>query len=293
MGMVQEQSLIAAVQQCYRDNQSVPPDFYDLRGLVEATGDVDSLTGVLGKLTDLNLFPSRQNGQALQVKDLLARSWIIDLHRLQELRELVVFLILDSLKNYFSRLRDQSVDETTGARELRCLIVIDEAHNFLPKDHAQVLEKCLRELRGKGVGVWLLTQNPRDLEQEHYREPLKINYTTPGPLRVRLRRGYCRDVGLFSIFRCCFGAPARGTSTPRHSNDVMPRSSCTSRLMLYTRLANPILTAARASPIPRITVILIDFTWCPNTCSTRARILERRLFVCCCHGASSPFCQTR
>src|SRR3989344_1015292 len=176
IGIVQEQSLIAAVQQCYRDNQSVPPDFYDLRGLVEATGDVDSLTGVLGKLTDLNLFPSRQNGQALQVKDLLARSWIIDLHRLQELRELVVFLILDSLKNYFSRLRDQSVDETTGARELRCLIVIDEAHNFLPKDHAQVLEKCLRELRGKGVGVWLLTQNPRDLEQEHYNYAAEVNF---------------------------------------------------------------------------------------------------------------------
>lgn len=68
------------------------------------------------------------------------------------------------------------MDEGTGARELRCLLVIDEAHNFLPKDNAQVLEKCLRELRGKGVGVWLLTQNPRDLEQEYYNYATEINF---------------------------------------------------------------------------------------------------------------------
>jgi DNA sulfur modification protein DndE len=178
IGTVQEQRLVAAVQQCYRDSQGAPPDFFDLASIVNAAGDVDSLTSVLSKLTDLNLFPSRQVDQPLQVKELLSRSWIIDLHKLQELRELVVFLILDSLKNYFSQLRDQSVDETSGARELRCLIVIDEAHNFLPKDNAQVLEKCLRELRGKGVGVWLLTQNPSDLEQQDYNYSAEVNFHT-------------------------------------------------------------------------------------------------------------------
>ena len=176
IGIVQEQRLIAAVQQCYHDSQGEPPDFFDLRSVVDASGEVDSLTGVLGKLTDLNLFPSRRLDDAMQVQELLANSWIIDLHNLQELRELVVFLVLDSLKNYFSRLRDQSVDETTGARELRCLLAIDEAHNFLPKDNAQVLEKRLREMRGKGVGVWLLSQNPRDLEQTHYNYAAEVNF---------------------------------------------------------------------------------------------------------------------
>jgi DNA sulfur modification protein DndE len=176
IGIVQEQRLITAVQQCYQDNQGESPDFYELRNVVEASGDVDSLTGVLRKLTDLRLFPSRQSRGVLQVNQLLSNAWIIDLHRLQELRELVVFLILDSLRNYFSQLRDQTVDESTGARELRCLIVVDEAHNFLPKDNAQVLEKCLRELRGKGVGIWLLTQNPRDLEQEDYNYATEVNF---------------------------------------------------------------------------------------------------------------------
>lgn len=176
IGIVQEQRLVAAVQQCYQDSQGEPPDFYELRNVVDATGEVDSLTGVLRKLTDLNLFPSRQGHEALQVDQLLANAWIIDLHRLQELRELVVFLLLDSLRNYFSQLRDQAVDKETEARELRCLLIIDEAHNFLPKDNAQVLEKCLRELRGKGVGVWLLTQNPRDLEQEYYNYAAEVNF---------------------------------------------------------------------------------------------------------------------
>src|SRR6266567_2566742 len=143
IGIVQEQRLISAVQQCYHDSQGAPPDFYDLRTVVESNGDVDSL---------------------------------IDLHKLQELRELILFLVVDALKNYFSRLRDQSVDETSGARELRCLLVIDEAHNFLPKDNAQVLEKCLREMRGKGLGVWLLSQNPRDLEQDQYNYATEVNF---------------------------------------------------------------------------------------------------------------------
>jgi DNA sulfur modification protein DndE len=176
IGIVQEQRLVAAVQQCYQDSQGEPPDFYELRNVVDATGDVDSLTGVLRKLTDLGLFPSRQSREVLEVNQLLANAWIIDLHRLQELRELVVFLLLDSLRNYFSQLRDQTVDEKTEARELRCLLVIDEAHNFLPKDNAQVLEKCLRELRGKGVRVWLLTQNPRDLDQEYYNYATEVNF---------------------------------------------------------------------------------------------------------------------
>lgn len=176
IGIVQEQRLIAAVQQCYDESDGEPPDFYDLRAVVDATGEVDSLTGVLAKVTDLRLFPQRGRDQIVDVHELLAKPRIIALHRLQELRELVVFLVLDSLKNYFSRLKDQAVDQTSGARELRSILVIDEAHNFLPRDQAQVLEKCLRELRGKGVGVWLLTQNPRDLEQPHYNYATEVNF---------------------------------------------------------------------------------------------------------------------
>ena len=176
IGIVQEQRLIASVQQCYHDTQGEPPDFHDLRTVVDASGDVDSLTGVLSKLTDLNLFPARQVNQTLQIKELLASSLIIDLHKLQELRELVLFLVVDTLRSYFSRLRDQSVEETSGAKELRCLLVVDEAHNFLPIDNAQVLEKCLRDMRGKGLGVWILSQNPRDLDQDHYNYATEVNF---------------------------------------------------------------------------------------------------------------------
>ncbi len=84
--------------------------------------------------------------------------------------------MLDSLRYHFVQLQDQTVNQITCIKELRCLFVIDEAHNFLPKDNSRVLEKCLRELRGKGVAVWLLTQNPRDLEQPYYNYSSEVNF---------------------------------------------------------------------------------------------------------------------
>jgi DNA sulfur modification protein DndE len=172
IGTVQEQRLIEAVRECYL-REGKPPTFYDIRS--ELGDAIDSLSAVVAKLTDLHLFPS-ESDKVLDINELLTQSWIIDLHGLQELRELVVFLTLDALRYYFGLLRDQGVNTTTGIKELRCILAIDEAHNFLPRDSAQVLEKCLRELRGKGVAVWLLTQNPRDLKQTDYNYATEVNF---------------------------------------------------------------------------------------------------------------------
>jgi DNA sulfur modification protein DndE len=172
IGTVQEQRLIAAVRECYL-REGRPPTFYEIRDELEGT--TDSLTSVLGKLTDLHLFPG-VGDRVLDLDEILRQSWIIDLHRLQELRELVVFLTLDAFRYHFGLLQDQSVNDATGIKELRSVIVIDEAHNFLPRDGAAVLEKCLRELRGKGVAVWLLTQNPKDLKQPDYNYGAEVNF---------------------------------------------------------------------------------------------------------------------
>lgn len=93
---------------------------------------------------------------------------------------------------------------------------------------------------------------------------------------------------MFMLYRSCICPKAVFVWQPaRLGHRQAHRSSCTNRLMLYTRLASPILNAARARPIPRMTVIRIDFTWCSKTCSTRARIAERRLLVWCCQSGNA------
>lgn len=174
IGTVQEQRLINAVKRCYQHGRALPT-FVDIKNEIEQGGQIDSLTSVLGKLTDLNLFPSNQE-EVVPPGQLLGSSWVIALHKLQELRELVVFLALDAFRYHFNLLPDQLVEKSSGLKELRTVFVIDEAHNFLPKDKAQVLEKCLRELRGKGVAMWLLTQNPDDLDQAHYNYAAEVNF---------------------------------------------------------------------------------------------------------------------
>ncbi len=52
-----------------------------------------------------------------------------------------------------------------GVREMRTIIVIDEAHHFLKdKKRNQILERLIREIRSKGASVLLMSQSPDDYD---------------------------------------------------------------------------------------------------------------------------------
>jgi DNA sulfur modification protein DndE len=80
------------------------------------------------------------------------------------LKELVAFLAIERLYREMSQLPDARVDGGRGLREVRCVLVIDEAHNFLPKRNV-FLEKLIREGRSKGFAVFLSSQSPNDFDQ--------------------------------------------------------------------------------------------------------------------------------
>ncbi len=58
---------------------------------------------------------------------------------------------------------------TDGVREMRTIIVIDEAHHFLKdKRRNAILERLIREIRSKGASVFLMSQSPDDYEQQDF-----------------------------------------------------------------------------------------------------------------------------
>ena len=155
-----------------RSNDDLPyPDFetvyQQLKMLYEQEGKSDdTLTEVLRKLTAFHLFPTLQESHGL-VDSLVDETFVVDLHALPALRELVAFCLIEKLYREMKAMPDAPVDSRTNSRQLRTLLIIDEAHNYLPRNNI-FLEKLIREMRSKGLAVVLLSQSPDDFEQKRF-----------------------------------------------------------------------------------------------------------------------------
>ncbi|MBH0175870.1 ATP-binding protein [Fictibacillus sp. 23RED33] len=136
----------------------------------------DVLVELFHKLSIPNIFPSKQSPNLL--RNLANKSIIFDLHNIDShmrIKELVTFLILNKIYTESIRLPDSKIDDKTGMREVRTLVVIDEAHNYLDANN-RILERMLRELRSKGVAVLLLTQGFDDLVQKQFDYSSMLNW---------------------------------------------------------------------------------------------------------------------
>ncbi len=64
---------------------------------------------------------------------------------------------------------DPDSNVADGVREMRTIIVIDEAHHFLKdKKRNAILERLIREIRSKGASVFLMSQSPDDYDQDNF-----------------------------------------------------------------------------------------------------------------------------
>ena len=173
LGTIQAQLLYDAILRGFevRRGENPPfPDFEIIRQEIEYDYTVnnrklDTLTKIMRQLTDFRIFASAR--EANSWANLTDKTVIIDLHGLTVLRELTVCLVLTSLYRELMAMPDSNV--TDGIREMRTIIVIDEAHHFLKdKKRNQILERLIREIRSKGASVFLMSQSPDDYNQDDF-----------------------------------------------------------------------------------------------------------------------------
>lgn len=173
MGSVQSQILYQAILRAFeacRGENPPFPDFYRVRQEVEYSyfndnRKPDTLSEVMRQLTDFQIF-AHANAEELW-QSLTDKTVIIDLHELTVLRELTVCFFLNAMHRELMAMPDSEVID--GARAMRTIIVIDEAHHYLrDKKRNRVLQKLIREIRSKGASVFLLSQSPDDYNQDEF-----------------------------------------------------------------------------------------------------------------------------
>ena len=183
LGTIQAQLLYDAILRGFevRRGENPPfPDFEIIRQEIEYDYSVnnrklDTLTEIMRQLTDFQIFASA--GETDAWANLTDKTVIIDLHGLTVLRELTVCLVLTSLYRELMAMPDSNVAD--GVREMRTIIVIDEAHHFLKdKRRNAILERLIREIRSKGASVFLMSQSPDDFDagEFYFAEMLEFIY---------------------------------------------------------------------------------------------------------------------
>jgi DNA sulfur modification protein DndE len=207
LGPIQSERCLQIITEAYNSFEGDTPDLKDLTRLAEQRyteegWSDDSLLACLREFTTFPLFqPAREGAE----HDFFRTTYIIDIHRLPEdLRKLAAFLVLDRLYSEIMALPDAPLDNE-GNRQLRLIIVIDEAHHYLPCKQP-TLENIVREVRSKGVSVMLLSQSPDDFDQGRY--------------------NFSREMGLAIVFSCVLEKPKMleavigGKINPRHLSQL-------------------------------------------------------------------------
>lgn len=171
-GPVQKGTLTDAIIAAYGARENTErqyPDFRDVLGVVESryaqeNKSVDTLIETLKDLAQFRLF---WDHDVLEdpLSDLTRQTIIVDLHALPVLRELVAYLAIERLYKEMASLPDSAISD--GRREIRTVLVLDEAHNYLPQKNL-FLQRVVREGRSKGVAVFFASQSPSDYAQKSF-----------------------------------------------------------------------------------------------------------------------------
>lgn len=120
--------------------------------------------GAVSTMEEICRFPLFQ--PTLSPAEFFKKSWIIKLppNVAEDSRTIVVNLLLDALDQYLNSLVDAESSED-GARGLRILCMVDEAHQILGTKLPS-LSRLIRMSRSKGGAIMLVSQSPDDFSGE-------------------------------------------------------------------------------------------------------------------------------
>lgn len=174
LGAVQRGHLSRAIEAVYANRQSSENNFPDFKELADELASLyeqerlkgDTLHETVRKLAEFELF-WEHGATTPPVQALWRETMVINLSALPALKEIVAFLVIERLYREMSSLKDAPIDPKTGARQIRTILVIDEAHNYLGKQNI-FLERLIREGRSKGFAVFLSSQSPDDFDQKNF-----------------------------------------------------------------------------------------------------------------------------
>jgi DNA sulfur modification protein DndE len=172
IGPVQKGALSEAIRSAYhlRSGQDLRyPDFREVLQIVRDKYEQDnkkddSLIEILRRLADFSLFWEHGSDLPL-IESLSQKTFLVDLHQLPVLKELVAYLVIERLYKEMAALEDSETKE--GRRTLRTILVIDEAHNYLAQKNP-FLQRIVREGRSKGIVVFFASQSPNDYSQKFF-----------------------------------------------------------------------------------------------------------------------------
>lgn len=133
---------------------------------LENNNATDTVYSYFNSIKNFGVFSSKPE-ECVSIFEWLDRVRVIDLTEINSdaVKSVVVSLILDVLNKEMLLLGPSEIDED-GRRQLRTMIVADEAHQFMQKDFNAV-EQIFRQGRAFGVGMILATQNISDFKTKN------------------------------------------------------------------------------------------------------------------------------
>lgn len=171
IGPNQKMELYDIMKRSFKENEKV--DFSILNKEVKDyykanNKEYNVLVELFHKISILDIF--KNESQFSLIDSFMESNIIFDLHNIEStmsIKELVVFFILNKLYAEAIKLPDSRIDEATGCREIRTIVLLDEGHNYL-KTKSPILEKMFRELRSKGVAIIVVTQAFSDFKTKNF-----------------------------------------------------------------------------------------------------------------------------
>lgn len=158
IGQVQSASLVREIKDYFYENNKPPTLDELLETILEKNkGKFDTTTSVIQQLINSGIYNESETYSIFNQSTYISMPSEVT----KEIKQFVTFNLLKYMYDSIKKSGDTIV--TNDIKELKHVIIIDEAQNFLQHKNARsVIESMLRELRSMGIIIILIAQETQD-----------------------------------------------------------------------------------------------------------------------------------